>query len=107
VEFVTGDLLDLTVCPGPFDVVIERRTVHLFPEHERRAALEALAGRLSQVGIFLSQCDDPGWPSRSRPRPLPFHVAESWFREQGWTVWDGRPGSKLAGRVGWLIRTAE
>jgi hypothetical protein len=33
VEFVAGDLLDITVCPGPFDVVIERRTVQWFAEH--------------------------------------------------------------------------
>jgi hypothetical protein len=27
---VAGNLLDLTLCPGPFDVVIERKTLHLF-----------------------------------------------------------------------------
>jgi Methyltransferase domain len=49
VEFVVGDLLDLTVCPGPFDVVVERRTVQSFAEHERSAALSALAGRLNDL----------------------------------------------------------
>jgi len=30
VEFVVGDLLDTTLCPGPFDLIIERRTVQRF-----------------------------------------------------------------------------
>lgn len=101
VEFVVGDLLDTTVCPGPFDVVIERRTVQRLREHERAAGLEALAGRLGEVGIFLSQCnDDYG------SRLTLFHQSESWFRERGWTIWNGAPGSTLAGQVAWLIRSA-
>ena len=31
VKFAVGDLVDSTVCPGPFDVVIERKTLQLFP----------------------------------------------------------------------------
>ncbi len=53
VEFVVGDLLDITVCPGPFDVVIERRTVQVFEEQERAAALLALSKRLRGVGVSL------------------------------------------------------
>src|SRR5262249_30358687 len=51
VEFVVGDLLDTRVCPGPFDVVIERRTVQVFYEQQRAAALSALSQRLSSIGI--------------------------------------------------------
>ncbi len=108
VEFVVGDLLDLTVCPGPFDVVIERRTVQWFAEHERPAALSALSGRLSQIGIFLSLClDDPfppelGWSYHGTGL---FHASESWFRKHGWTIWDGVPSSTPTGRVAWLIRS--
>jgi hypothetical protein len=107
VDFVVGDLLDLTVCPGPFDVVIERRTVQVFGEQQRAAALSALSKRLSRVGVFLSQClDDPfpmelGW---SQHETGLFHASESWFREQGWAIWDGVPSFPLAGKVGWLVR---
>lgn len=33
-SFITGDLIDPAISPGPFDVVIERRTVQLFPAAE-------------------------------------------------------------------------
>src|SRR5947209_637971 len=38
-QFVLGDLLDPAVCPGPFDVVIERRTIQWFAEQDRAVAL--------------------------------------------------------------------
>lgn|SRR5262245_14783745 len=107
VEFVVGDLLDAAVCPGPFDVVIERRTVQVLEEQERAKALSALGKRLSKVGILLSLClDDPfpmelGWSQH--PSGL-FHASESWFREQNWAIWDGAPSFPLTGRVAWLIR---
>jgi hypothetical protein len=107
VEFVVGDLLDIRVCPGPFDVVIERKTVQWFAEHERAAALSALSARLSEVGIFLSLCLDDAFPLElgwSQHESGFFHASESWFREHGWTIWDGVPNSTLAGRVAWLIR---
>jgi hypothetical protein len=34
VSFVVGDLRDASVCPGPFDVVIERRTVQVLLERK-------------------------------------------------------------------------
>ncbi len=34
-RFVVGDLIDPGVCPGPFDVIIERRTLQLFSDEER------------------------------------------------------------------------
>jgi hypothetical protein len=107
VEFVVGDLLDSTVCPGPFDVVIERRTVQVLREDVRPAALLALSTRLGDPGIFLSLClDDPfpqelGWSQHDSGL---FHASQSWFQEHGWTIWDGVPSSALAGRVAWLVR---
>jgi Methyltransferase domain len=108
VQFVVGDLLDVTVCPGPFDVVIERRTVQWFAEHERGAALSALAGRLSDVGIFMSQCLDDAFPPDlgwSQHRSGFFHASESWFREHGWVTCDEVASTPMTGRVAWLVRT--
>jgi hypothetical protein len=103
-DFVVGSLLDMAACPGPFDVIIERRTVQQFAERDRSTALQALAGRLGKVGIFLSHCNDGSYsPSR---KIGPFHASESWFREQYWTIWDGAPCPPLSGRVAWLVRSA-
>ena len=108
VEFVVGDLLDITVCPGPFDVVIERRTVQWFAGHERASALSALAGRLNEVGIFMSQCLDDAFPPElgwSQHRSGFFHASESWFREHGWVICDEVASPPSTGRVAWLVRT--
>lgn len=108
VDFVVGDFLDTPICPGPFDVIIERRTVQRLRAHERGMALEALAGRLSAVGIFLSDCNDDGFPEDlgyAFHETGYFHASESWFRERCWTIWDEVPSSTLSGRVAWLIRS--
>jgi len=96
-EFVAGDLLDPTVCPGPFDVVIERRTLQLFPPEERPVALDALSARLAVHGILLSHCHDGAW----RPPEPREHALEELFRQRGWTIGrdDGAPGERAA----WLV----
>ncbi len=96
-DFVVGNLLDTTVCPGPFDVIIERRTVQRFSGQARIAALLALTGRLAKLGIFFSLSNDGGYFPSNRKRP--FHAAELWFQEQAWTIWDGVPSTPLTGRV--------
>ena len=53
-RFASGDLSDPSVCPGPFDVVIERRTLQLFPVEERGMALERLAARLGTPGTLVT-----------------------------------------------------
>jgi methyltransferase family protein len=98
-DFVIGNLLDQNVCHGPFDVIIERRTIQRFPERERPDALEALAARLSKVGILVSHCNDPNY------RGTRFHPSQSWFRERNWKAWDGVPGETLTGQVAWLLRS--
>ncbi len=99
VDFVVGNFLDLTVCPGPFDVIIERRTAQIFFNHDIGSILGALAARLGQDGIFFSHCHDAAWKPRAKPR----HFTESWFRENGWTIWKGSQGRKSPGRLAWLF----
>jgi hypothetical protein len=80
--FVCGDLSDPAMCAGPFDVVIERRTVQLFPEEERETALDRLAARLSERGMFVSHMHDGGGgPGRHRP-----HHAREWAKARGFVV---------------------
>jgi SAM-dependent methyltransferase len=98
VEFVVGDLFDSGVCPGPFDVITERRTAQLFAREGLEGVMGALAKRLSPEGVFLSHCHDGGW----RPPAEPKHFTKPWFADNGWTIWRGGSGPKPPGRVAWL-----
>jgi SAM-dependent methyltransferase len=99
VDFVTGDILDSSVCPGPFDVIIERRTAQLYFKHDIGAVLGELAKRLGQDGILLSHCHDGGW----KPPAVPRHFTQPWFQQNRWTIWNGGPDRKPPGRVAWLF----
>jgi SAM-dependent methyltransferase len=100
-EFVVGDLRDVTCCPGPFDVVIDRRTLQLYPDVDRSSAMHAVANRLASPGIFFSQSHDGGW----RPPAPRRHACESWFRDAGWQFWGGNNNTPLTGQVAWLFTT--
>jgi SAM-dependent methyltransferase len=97
-RLVVGDLTDPTVCPGPYDVIIERRTLQLFAGSDRAPAMQAVANRLAPRGIFFSHCHD-GW---SRSPAQPQHWTRPWFEENGWDIWWGGPGT-LRERTAWLI----
>ncbi len=98
-DFVVGDLRDPAVCPGPFDVVIDRKTLQLWPDAERPAALQTVANRLAPRGIFFSQSHDGRW----RPPAPRRHALEPWFVAQKWALW--RRAAPLTGRVAWLLTT--
>lgn len=76
---VSGDLGDPDVYPGPFDVVIERRTLQLFPEAERLTSLDRLIARLSDRGVFVSHEHQGNW----RPGDDRSHYARSWLASRG------------------------
>jgi len=99
VELVVGDLCDGACCPGPYDVVIERMTLQLYPDEERPIAMKAVANRLASRGLFFSHCHDGGW----RPPASPRHATESWFVAGGWKIWTG--DTVLTERVAWLFTT--
>jgi len=52
-RFETGDLFDECECAGPFDVIIERRTIQLFGDRQADA-LRALMARSSGKGCLIS-----------------------------------------------------
>ncbi len=99
VEYVVGNILDPVVCPGPFDVIIERRTAQNYPVPELARVMAALAARLSPHSILFTHCHDGSW----RPRAEPRHVTSEWCREHGWVTWNGVDGTKPEGRVVWLL----
>jgi hypothetical protein len=99
VRCAVGSLLDPEACPGPFDVVIERKTLQLFPESERAAALSAVTARLSERGILLTHCHDGCW----RPPATPRHVIEPLLGPAGFHIL--RYGSSVPsdGRVAMVV----
>jgi SAM-dependent methyltransferase len=99
VEFVVGDLRDVGCCPGPYDVVIDRKTLQLYPERERAPALAAVASRLATPGILFSHCHDGSW----RPPAPAQHVMEPLLVKEGWALWKGQ--GPLSGRAAWLLIT--
>lgn len=96
-QFVTGDLRDAAVCPGPYDVVIERKTLQLFPPDEQPAAIAAVAARVASPGLFYSQTHRNG-PADSWTYPV-----ADWFKDHGWPF---PPPPVLTERTGWLFSTS-
>ena len=100
VEYVVGNILDSSVCPGPFDVIIERSTAQNYLTHGQPALMMALSERLSQNGIFFSHSHDGSW---NPDREIRYFTAD-WFAFNGWTIrWDKTLAEKPAGRVAWLF----
>ena len=96
-SFVTGDLIDAELCPGPFDVVIERRTLQLFPDAERLLALDRLVSRLANRGVFVSQQHEGRWtPGDDRT-----HYAEAWLASRGFVMQSGT--TDVAARLACLM----
>jgi SAM-dependent methyltransferase len=101
VDFVLGSVLASDTCPGPFDVIIERRTAQLFPSEERSVFLQALATRLAPDGLLVSHCHDACWkPGTDRQ-----HTSEDWLRAADWQIWNQTPGDASQGRTAWLFVT--
>ena len=97
--FVVGDILDGSLCPGLFDAIIERRTLQLFPEQERGAALDCLISRIQPNGLFLSHCHDGRW----KPPAEPVHRVERLFRDRGWPIFPRDVSLDHPGHMAWLV----
>jgi hypothetical protein len=110
-RFVHGDLFDAQVCPGPFDVIIERRTLQLWSRFAPVAdgddcdrGLAAVTARLADAGLVVSHQHMGAWrPDQSRQ-----HFAQQWLQDRGFLIasdWapsePGRPG-----RRAWLLVTS-
>jgi hypothetical protein len=102
-SLVTGDLTRADVCPGPFDAVIERRTVQLFPAAERIQAYERLEARLARRGIYVSQEHQGGW----RPGQNRTHHAQEWLTVHGFDLCRGAQADQqdVTERLAYLVFT--
>jgi len=98
---VTGDLMREDLCPGPYDVVIERRTVQLFPSAEQPTALDRLAARLAPGGLFVSHQHSGGW----QPEDPRTHFAADWAAARGFAT-DDRQAAGPEGRRAQLVFTS-
>ena len=78
-QFVTGDVLLPSACPGPFDAVIERRTLQLFAPDDQRNGLKMIEARLAPRGMVVSHQHNGAW----RPDQPRTHFAEEWADARG------------------------
>jgi hypothetical protein len=92
-SFATGDLMDPHVCPGPFDVVVERRTLQLFADRDRPEALERLVSRLAPRGTFVSHQHSGRW----KPGEPRTHYAEAWLTARGFALFRDSSGGEDQG----------
>lgn len=97
VEFLVGDLMDSSICPGPYDVVIERKTLQLFPPGQQKNAIDAVAARVADPGILYSHSHHADMRNRTFP------VAD-WLDAEGWPR--ARQLPAVTRRVGWLFSSS-
>jgi len=99
VDFVVGDIRESAICPGPFDVIIERCTAQLYSTRGVDTILSKLKERLDSNGILCSHSHDGAWNPPAAPR----HFTRSWFEQNEWTIWNGDSARKPPGRVACLF----
>jgi hypothetical protein len=98
-SFVVGNLMNPAVCSGPFDVVIERRTLQLFQGADKTTALDRLVARLGDQGTFVSQEHQGAW----RPCDVRMHYAEARLKALGFVIGSHRTRDKAAARLAYLM----
>lgn len=99
---VVGDFLDPAACPGPFDVVLSRRTIQYYRGEALPAAIEALIGRLADPGLLVLHTHNA--------RDVD-HAIERWLRQRGFIlgrIEAERPlhGGTLARGIALLLATS-
>lgn len=92
-RFVSGDALKPSICPGPYDAIVERRFLQLVPEADRPRALDAMRERLAPTGFLLSHAHNGAW----RPDEPRLHPLDDAFRKAGWTVHDDNIPDRIRG----------
>jgi SAM-dependent methyltransferase len=97
VEFVVGDLMDPRICSGPYDVVIERKTLQLFPPESQTEAIRAVAARVADPGILYSHSHRANMNDWTSP------VAD-WLDAEGWPRAQTLP--TVSQRAGWLFSSS-
>ena len=82
ISWIVGDLFNPELCVGPFDAIIERRTLQLFSRAELPMAFDRVEARLAVKGTLVSHEHDADWsPARS-----PSHFATKWFTSRGFVI---------------------
>ena len=64
VTYVAGSIFDESICSGPFDVIISRRTLQLFSKDRMLEGIQLLLHRLSQKGLLINHTHNSypsGW----------------------------------------------
>ena len=91
-RYVVGDVRNRELCVGPYDAVIERRTIQLFDASRRVEALECVESRLSERGLFVSHEHRGSW----KPGQALTHYASKWTRSHGFVTDQEDPSRRTA-----------
>ena len=97
VQFVVGDLMNPHVCSGPYDVVIERKTLQLFPPESQAEAIRTVAARVANPGILYSHSHRANMNDWTPP-------VAAWLDAEGWPR--ARTLPTLSQRAGWLFSSS-
>ena len=83
IKFVVGDLFNENDCPGPYDVIIERRTIQDYPQEQQVEAVTRMIARLANKGIIVSHCHDNRFNPIENPGAEPVHATKPLIAKQG------------------------
>jgi hypothetical protein len=78
VVYESGDFMDPSICPRPYDVVMARRVVQCFPDEQRDQAMQAIIARLAPQGVFISHDHNAGYVTEPWLREHGFHISQGW-----------------------------
>ncbi len=105
VSLVEGDLFDPAACPGPYDAVVEHRTLQHYDPRRQDRAIAALKGRSAPAGVFLHRAHNELNVSAEVLRRHGFSVRLSPRNERGLDF--ATRASDGGGSVAWVQRTAD
>jgi hypothetical protein len=54
IDYIVGDFTDINLCPGPYDLIITRRTLQYFTRNNFIAVINTLIARLNDGGVFIN-----------------------------------------------------
>ena len=101
IQFLEGDLFNANQCPGPYDIVIERRTIQDYPPEKHCVAVNCIISRLAKRGIVVCHCHDATW----RPGKKPKHATRSELEKLGIQFWNCEELQNLDGQLAIAVST--
>lgn len=94
INYIVGDFTDRSICPGPYDVIITRRTLQYFTRSNFLGVLDLLIEKLTDEGIFVNHTHnayDVGF------------AIEEYLRLHNFVIHNPNKELSKGKRIGWLF----